>query len=83
MRPWLHGLGVRWFPLVQWAERGGHLAGGHGNSVPRFHITWGTGPGILEPFVRAAVDAHRAGLLELRTRSRVRTASTPLSSSGS
>lgn len=71
MRPWLHGLGVRWFPLVQWAERGGHLAGGHGNSVPRFHVTWGTGPGILEPFVRAAVDAHRAGLLELRTRHRV------------
>src|SRR5690554_3280301 len=46
MRSWLHSLGVRWFPLVQWAERGGHLAGGHGNTVPRFHITWGTGPAI-------------------------------------
>ncbi|GIJ00120.1 hypothetical protein CLV28_2574 [Sediminihabitans luteus] len=71
MRSWLHGLGVRWFPLVQWAERGGYPAGGHGNSVPRFHVTWGTGPGILEPFVRAALDAHRDGLLDLRFRHRV------------
>ena len=39
-------LGVRWFPLVQWAERGGYAAPGHGNSVPRFHVTWGTGPGV-------------------------------------
>ena len=43
-RAWLHGMGVRWFPVVQWPERGGYLAPGHGNSVPRFHVTWGTGP---------------------------------------
>lgn len=71
MRAWLHGLGVRWFPLVQWAERGGHLAGGHGNSVPRFHVTWGTGPGVLEPFVRALLDARAAGLVDVRFRHRV------------
>src|SRR5699024_2338677 len=45
MREWLHRLGVRWFPLVQWAERGGYLAGGHGNTVPRFHVTWGPARG--------------------------------------
>lgn len=50
-RAWLHALGVRFFPLVQWAERGGYDAQGHGNSVPRFHVTWGTGPGLLEPFL--------------------------------
>ncbi len=44
-RPWLHAQGVRFFPVVGWAERGGYNADGHGNSVPRFHITWGTGPG--------------------------------------
>lgn len=58
MRAWLHGLGVRWFPLVQWAERGGYPVGGagsHGNSVPRFHITWGTGPAICEPLDRKSV----------------------------
>src|ERR1700760_1105436 len=38
-RAWLHDMGVRWFPVVGWAERGGYLATGHGNSVPRFHIT--------------------------------------------
>ncbi|HEY0118740.1 MAG TPA: FAD-binding dehydrogenase [Cellulomonas sp.] len=71
MRQWLHGLGVRWFPLVQWAERGGYYPGGHGNSVPRFHVTWGTGPGILEPFVRALLDARAAGLVDVRFRHRV------------
>ncbi len=71
MREWFHGLGVRWFPLVQWAERGGYYPGGHGNSVPRFHVTWGTGPAVLEPFVRALLDARRAGLVEVRFRHRV------------
>lgn len=71
MRAWLHGLGVRWFPLVQWAERGGAFPGDHGNSVPRFHVTWGTGPGVLEPFVRALLDARTAGLVDVRFRHRV------------
>ncbi|WP_028048837.1 FAD-binding dehydrogenase [Cellulomonas sp. URHD0024] len=71
MRPWLAGQGVKWFPLVQWAERGGYEAGGHGNSVPRFHVTWGTGPGILEPFVRALLEGRRAGLVDVRFRHRV------------
>jgi predicted oxidoreductase len=71
MRPWLHSLGMRWFPVVGWAERGGALAHGHGNSVPRFHITWGTGPGVLEPFEKR-VRAHvKAGLIELKFRHRV------------
>jgi predicted oxidoreductase len=65
-RAWVHELGIRFFPVVGWAERGGDTALGHGNSVPRFHITWGTGPGVLAPFVaavRAAVDEGRAVLL--------------------
>ncbi len=49
MRDWLAGIGMRWFPVVGWAERGGAQAHGHGNSVPRFHVTWGTGPGVLAP----------------------------------
>jgi uncharacterized protein len=70
-RAWLHGLGVRFFPVVGWAERGGSGATGPGNSVPRFHIVWGTGPGVVAPFatkVRAAVDA---GLVRLAPRHRV------------
>jgi uncharacterized protein len=70
-RTWLHEQGVRWFPFVQWAERGGYGAIGHGNSVPRFHITWGTGPGIIEPFVRRVRAAEARGLATLRFRHRV------------
>src|SRR5690625_6109007 len=58
-RPWLRAMGLRFFPVVGWAERGDGRAEGHGNSVPRFHITWGTGPGVVEPFVRR-LEAHRA-----------------------
>lgn len=71
MRPWLHQMGMRWFPIVGWAERGGGFADGHGNSVPRFHITWGTGPGVLAPFV-ARVQAHvEAGTVRILYRHQV------------
>ena len=70
-RSWLHAMGVRWFPLVGWAERGGYLADGHGNSVPRFHITWGTGPAVVAPFERRVREAAGSGLAGLRFRHRV------------
>lgn len=71
MRSWLHGIGLRWFPVVGWAERGGSYATGHGNSVPRFHVTWGTGPGVVAPF-EARVRAHvAAGRIEMRFRHQV------------
>ena len=60
-RAWLREKGVRFFPVVGWAERGGALAHGHGNSVPRFHITWGTGPGLVAPFEFRLRDAVRRG----------------------
>ncbi len=59
------------FPVVGWAERGGYLASGHGNSVPRFHLTWGTGPALIEPFVRRVRAAAARGLVQLRFRHRV------------
>ncbi|WP_329187400.1 FAD-binding dehydrogenase [Actinacidiphila glaucinigra] len=70
-RSWLHAQGMRFFPVVGWAERGGYLATGHGNSVPRFHITWGTGPGVVAPFERRVREAVAKGLVELRFRHRV------------
>ena len=70
-RSWLHAMGVRWFPLVGWAERGGYLADGHGNSVPRFHVTWGTGPAVVAPFERQVRDAAGIGMVGLRFRHRV------------
>jgi len=70
-RAWLAARGVKFFPVVGWAERGGANASGHGNSVPRFHITWGTGPGVLEPFVARAREAEKAGRLAFLFRRRV------------
>ena len=70
-RAWLHEQGVRFLPSPGWAERGGYLATGHGNSVPRFHITWGTGPGLIEPFARRVREAAQRGLVELRFRHQV------------
>ena len=70
-RAWLRGLGVRFFPVVGWAERGDGRAEGHGNSVPRFHITWGTGPGVLAPFERRVRAHAAAGRLRFAFRHRV------------
>uniref|UniRef100_A0AAU2VD00 FAD-binding dehydrogenase n=1 Tax=Streptomyces sp. NBC_00003 TaxID=2903608 RepID=A0AAU2VD00_9ACTN len=70
-RAWLHAQGVRFFPVVGWAERGGYDANGHGNSVPRFHITWGTGPGIVAPFERRVREAAARGLVQFGFRHRV------------
>jgi predicted oxidoreductase len=70
-RDWLRAMGHRIFPVVGWAERGGYDAMGHGNSVPRFHVTWGTGPGIVEPFERRAREAMKSGRLTFRFRHRV------------
>ncbi len=72
-RSWLRAMGHRIFPVVGWAERGGYDAMGHGNSVPRFHVSCGTGPGIVEPFERRARDAQASGLLSFRFRHRVDT----------
>ena len=70
-RAWLRQQGLKIFPIVGWAERGGYLATGHGNSVPRFHVTWGTGPGVIEPFVRRVREAESRGLVSFRFRHRV------------
>ena len=72
-RGWLQAMGHRLFPVVGWAERGGYDAMGHGNSVPRFHITWGTGPGVLEPFERRAREHAKTGRIVFKFRHRVDT----------
>jgi predicted oxidoreductase len=70
-RSWLYEQGMRLFPTVGWAERGGGLASGHGNTVPRFHITVGAGPGTMAPFERRCREHAAAGRLEFRFRHRV------------
>ncbi|KTS06359.1 FAD-binding dehydrogenase [Microbacterium testaceum] len=70
-RTWLQEHGVRFTPVVGWAERGSLSARGHGNSVPRFHVPWGTGTGISEPFADEARAAAETGRVVFRFRHRV------------
>src|SRR6202000_983600 len=70
-RGWLRAMGHRIFPVVGWAERGGYDAMHHGNSVPRFHVSWGTGPGVVEPFERRGRGAQAARRLTFRFLARV------------
>lgn len=70
-RSWLASKGIKFFPIVGWAERGAGAAVGHGNSVPRFHITWGTGPGVVEPFARQVLEAVKTGRATILHRHRV------------
>ena len=70
-RSWLNGHGITFLPTVGWAERGDLRADGHGNSVPRFHVAWGTGTGVVEPFVESALDAAARGLVTFHHRHRV------------
>jgi len=70
-RSWLASMGHSVIPVVGWAERGGYGSSGVGNSVPRFHVTWGTGPGVVEPFERRVRAAAAAGRVTFRFRHRV------------
>ncbi|MGY4709804.1 FAD-binding dehydrogenase [Mycolicibacterium sp. CBM1] len=70
-RSWLHGHGITFLPTVGWAERGDLRSDGHGNSVPRFHVAWGTGTGVVEPFVVSALVAADRGLVTFHHRHRV------------
>ncbi|MFB9281994.1 FAD-binding dehydrogenase [Microbacterium laevaniformans] len=70
-RAWLREKGVGFFPVVGWAERGGYNATGPGNSVPRFHITWGTGPGLVAPFQASVEAAEATGRITILPRHRV------------
>lgn len=68
---WLKSKGISFFPVVGWAERGGSSARGHGNSVPRFHIVWGPGPGLVEPFTKKVLEATEKGLIDYKPRHKV------------
>src|SRR6266568_4724607 len=72
-RSWLRSQGMHFFPVVGWAERGGSIPGGPGNSVPRFHVTWGTGPAVVAPFEGRVREAAANGFVTIKFRHRVDT----------
>jgi uncharacterized protein len=70
-RKYVYDLGLRVIPIVGWAERGDGRALGHGNSVPRFHLTWGTGPEVVRVFLEPVLAGEESGLVEFAFRHRV------------
>ncbi|MGV9878893.1 FAD-binding dehydrogenase [Streptomyces sp. NPDC003006] len=70
-RSYLHRLGLRFTPIVGWAERGVGTATGHGNSLPRFHYTWGSGPDIVRVFRDPVLAAAARGLVTFKYRHQV------------
>ncbi|MEA2495502.1 MAG: uncharacterized protein QOJ29_3413 [Thermoleophilaceae bacterium] len=65
---WLKQHGVWFFPVVNWAERGMY---GDGNSVPRFHLCWGCGQGMVDGVYGAIQEHPRRSHLDLRFRTLV------------
>lgn len=70
-REYLRDLGLKVLPVPGWAERGDGKASGHGNSVPRFHMTWGVGPELVRVFQEPIEAAERRGLVSFAFRHRV------------
>ncbi|AQA25684.1 HI0933-like family protein [Rhodococcus sp. MTM3W5.2] len=70
-REYLRELGLKVVPTVGWAERGGGSASGHGNSVPRFHLTWGTGPEVVRIFAEPVLEGEKRGLVNFEFRHQV------------
>jgi uncharacterized protein len=65
---------IKFLPLVNWPERGLHVPG---NSVPRWHIVWGTGYEIVHRLLNA-LEAHpRRSNLEILFDTEVRGNSCP------
>ncbi len=62
VRDWLAERDVSFFRAVGWTERGYFVPG---NSVPRFHIVWGTGEGIVLPLIPRLEAHEKAGRLQL------------------
>ncbi|KAJ8608157.1 hypothetical protein MRB53_039836 [Persea americana] len=71
MEEYVKGRGMGFVGSVGWAERGGGSASGHGNSVPRFHLTWGTGPEVVRVFEEPVRAAAKEGLITFKFRHRV------------
>lgn len=65
---WLKARGIRFLPLPGWVERGLEQPG---NSVPRFHVIWGTGRHLIERLLAELLEHPRKAALTLRFAHRV------------
>ncbi len=65
---WLCAEGVKFMPAVNWVERG---MNGDGNSLPRYHVLWGTSREMTRRLIAAMKAAGASGTLNLLSRHRV------------
>lgn len=65
---WLKSEGIKFMPAVNWVERG---LNGDGNSLPRYHVVWGTSRELVRCLVSALHRANNHGRLTLLHRHRV------------
>ena len=65
---WLLREGIRFMPAVNWVERGLY---GDGNSLPRYHIVWGTARELVRQMIAAMREAGSGGRLTVLHRHRV------------
>ncbi|XLZ70927.1 FAD-dependent oxidoreductase [Massilia sp. SR12] len=65
---WLVGFGLKFLPAVNWVERGLH---GEGNSLPRYHVLWGTSRLLATTMIDAVQRAGEGGKLTLLSRTRI------------
>lgn len=65
---WLKGEGIKFMPAVNWVERG---LQGDGNSLPRYHVVWGTSRELVRCIVVALHRANNDGRLTLLHRHRI------------
>ncbi|KAF4984109.1 hypothetical protein FZEAL_648 [Fusarium zealandicum] len=68
MERYVKDRGLGFLFSVGWAERGDGTANGHGNSVPRFHMSWGTGPEVVRVFADPVKKAAEKGIVTFRFR---------------
>ncbi|HEX5311100.1 FAD-dependent oxidoreductase [Aquabacterium sp.] len=65
---WLLAHGLKFMPAVNWVERGLY---GNGNSVPRYHVVWGTSRELTRCMIAALKGADSGGRLQILSRHRV------------
>ena len=65
---WLKQRGISFFPAVQWVERGNFS---DGNSVPRYHVAWGCGRGLVQTLINDLLKHARQDLLSIQFAHRV------------
>lgn len=65
---WLTQHGLKFMPAVNWVERGRH---GDGNSLPRYHVVWGTSRDLTRRLIGALRQAGADGRLTILHQHRV------------